>query len=328
LSFQRTSLLAVCVCLISGLAFAEEGQVDKKKKPKVIFNARVMTGFEVEHDRPAERQSGKENTDYAFFLQQARVKVKVRFNPAIRLNVSADLSDALDFIEDTESDSDNYSISGRDDRLPFLRNAYLNLRAHDAFQVRAGRFKRPYSRLENRSTGVLPLRGRGLSNDLLIEDAKWGDRALGLMLWGRVKPAKLTWRVAASNPGWESFKEEEKLGVNLQGRLAYAATEWLSIGVNGGHMWAVYDEIDQPDISQGAIGGDVRVNVGDFYLAAEVIAAQRRIADDSVIDPETNEPIVRTRDPFGLGATLYLNYDIGLPHDLILQPAAFAEYAD
>ncbi|MCP4679359.1 MAG: hypothetical protein GY854_28490 [Deltaproteobacteria bacterium] len=343
---QRIYALFLCVLAFSTNALAqdaspeeeeassEDAETKKKDWPKYEFSARVMTGFEVEHEKPKGAQGGSEKTQFGFFLRQARFKVKIYFNKNIRTNLSADLSDALDLLD--------VGYDQSVDKIPFLRNAYLNLKAHNAFQIRAGRFKLPFSRLENRSTGILPFRGRGLSNELLIEDARWGDRAIGAMLWGRIKAADLTWRVSASNLNWGAMVVREKTdllpeqayeqngALNAQARLAYDPADWISIGANGGHIWTKYKGEDLPslpDANLNGFGGDVRLRFGDFYLASEAIAGQRRVME-APYESETGEQITPHRDPFALGVTAYLNYDISLPRDLVLQPVVFCEYVD
>ncbi len=321
LTIAAAASVFTLIQLLTATSLCQDSTPAPREWPEIELSARIMTGFEINHDNPEEIQGGSEDTEYEFFLQQARIKTKVAFNEYARVNLSAELSDALTTLRADES-------AGDYDGVPYLRNAYLNLKLHRAFQVRAGRFKRPISRLENRSSGSLPMRGRGLSNDVIIEDANWGDRAVGAMLWGKLKKAKLTWKVSLSNPSWDYLKVDEKAGVNAQARLAWGPKKWLSVGVNGGYMHATHTEQDIPDIDHGAFGGDVRIDAGDFYMAAEVIAGQRQIVDTAVIDPNTGQPILRTRDPHALGVTFYANYDFHLPCEVRLQPVGFFELAD
>ncbi|MDJ0766756.1 MAG: hypothetical protein QNJ97_27535 [Myxococcota bacterium] len=295
--------------------------------PKLTINARLMTGLEVEHRAPKGAQSGSEKTEYGFFLQQARVYLKARLTKDIRINVSAELSDALDAI--SASDQQTTAAVDREDRIPYLRNAYVNLRAHKALQARAGRFKLPFSRLENRSTGRLPFRGRGLSNDIIIEDAMWGDRAIGAMVWGEIEAIDVRYYASVSNPHWDVVEPNDQAGVTALGRIEIAPLSWLSMGLNGGHMYAKYDKnLGLPKVHFNAFGGDIRLRFDDLYMAFEAIAGQRRIIDQSATDPQTNAVMTRSRDPYAFGATGYVSYDISLPCAYVLQPVVFGEFAD
>ncbi len=344
--FFRPGTAILALLLIFGrvpIVIAEEVPTKEAAPiyPQWEFSVRLMTGFEVEHETPKGAQGGDEKTDYSFFLQQARAKVKVQLSKNIRLNLSADLADAIDLLkhidaslesetEETLLSCDAITFSDTSKELPFLRNAYMNLRVHNAFQIRAGRYKLPFSRMENRSTGDLPFRGRGLSNGILIEDGRFGGRGLGAMFWGRVKSANLTWRVSASNPGWDMIGDESTNGINALGRLVYDPKKWVSIGINGGYQWYRYtrfDEDDVPGAGLAGFGGDLRFKTGGFYGAAEVIAGQRHILDPRHVD--TGECIeTRERSPFALGVTAYASYTFKVADLLDLQPMVFGEYAD
>jgi hypothetical protein len=107
----------------------------------------------------------------AMKLRQARVGIDARYRDILRARVSVDFADLLG--------------NPRPGRV--LRNAWGNIAIHPAFQIKVGQFKRPYSRLELRSSATIPFMGRGLFNDLAIEDLQWGSRAVGLSLWGKIE---------------------------------------------------------------------------------------------------------------------------------------------
>ncbi|MBN1654743.1 MAG: hypothetical protein JXA30_13310 [Deltaproteobacteria bacterium] len=271
--------------------------------PKTRIRARIMTGWEFEEKRPSESQSGLSGntSEQQLFLQQVRIGIKARLNKRVAANISADLSDA---VRPKTSSSDLKQI-------PYLRNAYLNLRLKRAFQIRAGHFKRPFSKLENTSTGSLPFRGRGLSNALVIEEARWGDRAIGLMLWGEIREIGLTWKGSVSNPDWSVDNDSEMPGIDSIGQLVYKPNKWFSVGLNYGHKFI--EPSDDQSINAHALGGDCRLTFGAFRITAEAFGAQLPEEEDH---------------PFALGVTGYSTYDVDLIPDLVLQPTLFGEYAD
>src|SRR5688500_12609668 len=195
-SLVCATLVACGALLIAADARAQEMSLEpatppaEPEGPKFVWQGRVMTGFELDKSRPSDEQNGERVTDYGFFLDQARLSLEAEWDD-LSIDVSGDLADAIR--PKTSSAAFN--------KPPYLRNAYLNYRVHKAFRIRAGRFKRPMSALELTSSGDLPFRGRGLTNELILEDGQWGDRALGLMLYGRL-PGKLRWHVSATNPSW------------------------------------------------------------------------------------------------------------------------------
>jgi Phosphate-selective porin O and P len=346
LRFLKTISSIIGMLLVIGMndAAAAENEAPVTTEPvwpKYEFSARLMTGFEVEHETPEGSQGGDEKTDYSFFLQQARLKVKILFSKNIKLNLSADLSDAIDLLQElneveetktveTLASCDAIDFIGETKDLPFLRNAYMNLRIHDAFQIRAGRYKQPFSRLENQSTGRLAFRGRGLSNGTIIEDARFGGRGLGAMFWGRIKKADITWHASATNPSWDVIKAESTNGVNALARLEWDPKKWISIGVNGGYQWYQYTEFDEDDVPGAGLavfGGDVRFKKGGFYAAAEAIAGGRHVVSPRHVD--TGECIeTRERSPFAFGVTAHASYRFTVARLLDLQPVVFGEYAD
>ncbi len=269
--------------------------------PETKLRARIMTGWEYKSERPAETQGRNSSSEQQLFLQQARIGLKARLIKRVIANISAEFSDALRPVE-TSTDYDE---------VPYLRNAYINVRIKKAFRIRAGRFKRPFSRLENTSTGSLPFRGRGLSNDLVIEDAQWGDRAIGLMFWGRVRKLGLTWKGSISNPDWDVDNDMESSGIDTIGQVIYEPVKWVSVGVNYGHK--LIKPRGNRTVNADAFGGDFRLRFGGFRFSAEAFAAQLWEEDN---------------DPFAFGIIGYTSYDFELSRDFVLQPTLFGEYAD
>ena len=58
----------------------------------------------------------------------------------------------------------------------------------------------------------------------MVEDAQWGDRALGLMLWGKA-PGEFNWYAGASNPDWAPDGDLEANGVDALARVEWEPSE-------------------------------------------------------------------------------------------------------
>lgn len=270
--------------------------------PIFKWEGRVMTGFEHEHEHGSEEQGGEHATDYGFFLDQARLSLEAEWKE-LSVDVSADLADAIR----------PRTSSAAFNKPPYLRNAYLTYRAHKAFRIRAGRFKRPMSALELTSSGDLPFRGRGLANELILEDGQWGDRALGLMLYGRL-PGKLRWHVSATNPSWAPDGDLESNGVDAIVRLEWEPIDILELGVSYGHKLEVRAE---QEYNGNAASFDAALNVAGL-----------RVALDAVLGELTTQATEAVDAPLAYGIVGYATYQIPLGGDFALEPVLLGEYAD
>lgn len=256
-----------------------------------------MTGWELSNRHPTAEQTGRDGVRQRFELHQARLNARFSFTDRLKAKVSADLSDAL----------------GSTEQLAYLRDAWANVKFARALQLRAGRLKRPFSRLENRSAGSLPFRGRGLFNSLSIEDLSWGDRIVGAKLWGKIDRPELTWELMASNPA------PSTRGVDVSGRVEIDPVHWLSLGANGAFK-QIENAAGDP-VQVAAAGGDIRLRGGPVYAALEFNAAQDwsyNVAGDDTVDTP----------PWTMGAVGYVNVDFRVAEDWVLQPIVFGEWAD
>lgn len=275
----------------------------KKKKdtaPRARFEleARVISGFEYERDRPAGAQTQPGEKEYGFEVQQARVGVDAQLDE-LRLNLNLELADALD-----------RNTGGGADSPPYVRTVTLEYRFSRALRLTVGRYKRPFSRLALESALDLPLRGRGLVDGLLIEDNQWGDRSVGAMVSGRLELAKLRWYLSFTNPGWSPALRNE--GLDVLGRVQLSPAKRLTLGLNGGYKRLNLAGSDE-GTSNFAIGGDIAFKVGGAHFALEGSFADLPF---------------ETGRPRGFGAHLLADYELPLSAELALQPVVFAELAD
>jgi hypothetical protein len=290
-----------------------------EKKPKkdydVDVDARVVAGARLISEEPVADSMGmpvgNPERKGSLHLRQARVGVDARYTDVLRARLTIDLADLLDNPKPGK----------------VLRNAWVNVRAHELFQVRAGHFKRPFSRLEMRGFSSIPFLGRGLFNSLATEDLGWGDRAVGVQLWGEREPQRpgfdrLRWFVSVTNNALSGAPH----GVDVHARLVYDPLHWLSIGVNGAFKNIQDPLADEaacrstwkrgPDCRRNvfAAGGDLAFNVEDFYGSVEVNLAQ--------------DWLYAEFSPWVLGALGYASYDIEVGKRTRLQPVLFGEYVD
>jgi hypothetical protein len=259
-----------------------------------------MTGFELSRERPSGDQVGESTTDYGFFLDQARIELEAAYG-RLDAEISFDLGDAIRPAYGESLDSP-----------PFLRDAFLNVRIKKALRVRAGRFKRPYSRLELISSGVLPFRGRGLTNELIVEEGGFGDRALGLMLWGKL-PGKLNWYAAATNPDWAHDGDQEANGIDAFARVTWEPTDTLSVGGGGAHKLSV--QAGQ-HTNTNAAGVDAQLRTERLWIVLDALLAELPTA---MQDRAT---------ALAYGAVIFASYDLSPSPAWALSPVLLFEYAD
>lgn len=270
---------------------------------ELTISGRVMAGFQVRDRRPADGQpgspgttSGSAGTDYGFVLRQARLRAELRPNKRLRIVVSADFSDALDPTDFAPP--------------PYLRNAYLEFAIEKRWlEIRVGRFKRPYSRIELRSVAALPFVGRGLTNDWIVEQEQWGDRAVGAMLSGRVEAARLRWWLSATNAAWQTSRTPD--GVDLLARLEWDVNDLLEVGGGGGAKWI---EDASGELGHVLAGGlDARLRYEGLEVMGEMLLAQRASVPNQ---------------PLSMGVVGAASYAAPVSKNVRLQPTLFGEWTD
>jgi hypothetical protein len=289
--------------------------VKKRKDLDVDMDARLVAGGRLIREQPAVDSDGASVGQAvrrgSLDLRQARVGVDARYRDILRVRITMELSDLLD----------------KPKPGMVLRNAYANVRVREWFQIRAGNFKRPYSRIELRRFSSIPFIGRGLYNGIATEDLGWGDRAVGVSLWGDIEPGRsgfdrLRWQLSVSN----NVLSGAPHGFDAHARLTYDPTPWLSIGGGG-----AYKSVQQPLADETACratwergpecrrnvfaaGTDVALDIEGVYASVEVNLAQDWLYADS--------------SPWILGALAYASYDFEVGKQTRLQPVLFGEYVD
>jgi hypothetical protein len=253
----------------------------------------VLTGFELEREHPEGDQSVADETQTGFFLEQAVVEAEVDLSKRIHLELGFNI------------------------RTAAVRDAYVNYKVSDALELRAGRFKRPFSRLQLRSRGRIPFRDRGPFNNLM-EDAQFVGRALGAMVWGEPIPG-LRYYAALMDPAQIGSGIE---GVDLMGRVVYDPAPWLSIGLAGLHKWSERFA-DGDSLSLHGLGGDVKVELGDLEVTLEADAVQN--PNPAAVPGQSADP---TRTPWAVGAIGYATYTFKLSKKWSIEPVLVLEWLD
>lgn len=275
-----------------------DADVSKRGTPTVELEARVISGFEVQRERPSGAQTRPGANDFGFEVRQARVQLKSELD-RFRLELSLDLADAL-----------SSDIAGGYDSPPFLRDASLEYRYSKALRLQVGRYKRPFSRIELESAADLPVIRRGLLNGLLVKDNQWGDRAVGAMVSGRLELAKLRWYLSLTNPSWSTSLQSQ--GIDVIGRVQLSPVKGLSLGVDGGYKYLRLGSEGQWT-HDFAVGGDVAWKLGDAHV---------------LLEGHFGDLPFETASPQGFGVLALVDYVLDLSESWALQPVLFAEVAD
>ena len=274
------------------------------KYPTFQPSMRLIAGFE----RSGETQFGAEGNlqteRFGFFLSQVRAQLEGKLTKRISLEVSADLGDAYSGDAVTTRDSP-----------PYIRDAFVDVRLKREFRLTVGHFKRPMSALELRSSGKLQVRGRGITNELVIEDNSWGGRGLGAQLWGKLDVLGTTWAVGAFDPAWAPSASTRPKGADVLARLSIEPLEGLTLGANGGTKTLDTPPFDEYDTYY-AVGGDLKLELLGLNFLADAIYAQL---------PQVSEGLDQQT---ALGVVGLASYDIPLTEALVLQPVVFGEYSD
>jgi hypothetical protein len=275
-----------------------------KAYPRFEPSMRLMTGFERTSETRFGAPANSETERFGFFLSQVRAQLEGKLTKRIELELSAELADAYEA-----------AVVQSANKPPYLRDAFLNLRLKRAFQITMGHFKRPISALEHRNAGKLQVRGRGLTNDLLIEDNAWGSRGLGMQLWGKFKSIGTTWAVGVFDPAWAPSVASRPKGVDVLARLAVEVVEGLTLGLNGGLKTLDTPPFDEYKTFYG-VGGDLELEVGPLNFLAEGLYAQL---------PQVAAGL---EEQTAAGVVGLLAYDFPIVPELTLQPVLFGEYSD
>jgi hypothetical protein len=276
-------------------AATEEAQAAEEANnwPELRFKARVMTGVELKAYHPEGLQTVPDDLEAGYFLEQAVIEAEAKLSKRLELELGFNL------------------------RTVQIRDAFANYAFNDAIEIRLGRFKRPFSRLEMRSRGRIPFRERGELNDLLV-DANLASRTLGGMLHGKPSTT-VRYHVAVMSPAAIGSDIE---GADLIGRIQLDPTPAVSFGLGAQHKWSERSA-NGNDVELSAFGADAKFEAGALEITLEGALFQNPNPP-----PVAAQGAAAGRTPWALGAIGYATYRIGISKKWDVEPVIVLEWAD
>jgi hypothetical protein len=141
----------------------------------------------------------------------------------------------------------------------------------------------------------------------IVDDSFWD---VGIVLVGSQRPLEYSVGVTAGAPSWASTDAEDNSGKTLLGRIGFAPTPQVRLGVSGAYGPYLLDALDPTlplgktvnDYPQALFMADLEILVGHAELHAE--GAHNRWATPTVGDLDVDAGYVELK--YGLSAGLYL----------------------
>lgn len=273
--------IALGVLLVVGAPLRSRAQelpnpaTPDEPRPRLEVRSRVHARYEVFDQEPT----------HSFGLPDARLAVTAEPLPWLRAQIDVDFASAA-----------------------ALRDGFVDI-GPAWLQLKAGRFKRPFSRVQLMSLGALPLWRRGIINRLIVRDYQYGDRDRGAEIHGRI--GGLGYEAGLFN-GSDLTSTDADAGKDLVGRLTYRFSKAARVGASTSLRYA---SEPQPPARKDrwAVELDGRFRLGSFELVAEATWAQ---------GPHTR------RGPEHAGFLLYGLYRARINDTLKLRPLVKVELLD
>jgi hypothetical protein len=163
-----------------------------------------------------------------------------------------------------------------------LRDAYVRVKPLRELRIRAGQFKKPFSRLELRGRRKLRLIDRGITNAWIVEDLGYGERDIGVQLEGRVgDETSLSYRAGVFNGSGPNAREADLDGSkDFAARLELDHGGWLSLGMSGSHQR--FDPEMTPLLPRSGTMGeaDFRLSLGRLRVLGEAMYGENQLSID------------------------------------------------
>ncbi len=210
------------------------------------------------HSRYAlEKTEGVDDVAHEFRIRRARLATIVEVDGLLEAELDFDLSDT-----------------------PALKDAALELHAARWLRVKAGQFKKPFSRLSLTGPTRLALISRGHGNELISGDLSYGGRDLGVMASGRISRFRYAIGVFNGAGTLDEFDTGKDVAARFEVRLGKPAR----IGVSGSMKYRNAKALTTPPVEAvfGA-GIDGQFRAGPVRILTEVLWAQNRttLQDDN-----------------------------------------------
>ncbi len=274
------------------------------EKPLVEFGARLHAGWELEH--LSEDPGGDAlQTSNSFYLRRARMKMDVRHEKWLRGQLDVEVGEL-------------FELSGS-----VLRDGYVEVRPLRQLRFRMGQFQRPFSGLELRSSGRLKVVERGDGNELIVEDLRYGDRDLGVEVFGRlVKDIRLDYQVGVFNGSGRNLTDDG-VSKDVVGRLGVRPTDWLRLGSSGAYKR--FDDVAEGQPEEGwAAGGDFRLRMLGIRLYGEAMVG----LDHTAWRDHPGEAAYESPLAFDALGILSRRFELPVSWRLALEPVFKMEFLD
>jgi hypothetical protein len=254
----------------------KKGDKEAKAKPPVTFGAQVYAAYKLSDVEPI----------HSFEIRRARL--------------SLELDPVQWFCGQLEVD---FSAGSP------LKDAFGTLRLSRYFEVTAGQFKKPFSRIELMGARKLEFFRRGITNERIISDDGFGGRDLGVMVAGEV--AMLGYSLGVFNGNGTAAEFDS--GKDFALRLTLEPVKFLELGVSGAMQYRNQPEMEWPRNDIWAAGVDARLRLKPVDVVLEALWAQGGTT---------------ARGPQRLGVVLYAVVDLKLTNDIELRPVLKTELLD
>ena len=234
-----------------------EKKKKKKKRKKLELNARIHTVWKMRHsdtpDNPLTKADEFEKKDIESDFSIRRARIKISWKPKKWLTAVLKVG----------------GLQEHEYGLSLLQDAYIHISPSQFVEIRVGQFKKPFSRLELRSSGKLKVYNRGEGNSLFIEDLHYGGRDLGIQLSGRIVPAvKLDYEIGVFNGNGPDISEQGN-SKDIAARVKMSPLSWMDFGVNGSFKF--FNKTENEDKFAWATSADISFKAAGFRAYAEGI---------------------------------------------------------
>ncbi len=317
---RRASILALLATMLLPLV------AGAWQKGGLRVRGRLMTRWElVDQSTQEDDLSGWTN---AVGIPHARLDLRWKSGELLRLVLELEFADGFQSIGD--NDTSGWVVED------MLKDCYGEVRLAPEFRVRAGQFKKPFSRLRLESPWRLLVPERGLLNDYFVNQLHLGDlagsgaaqhaggyggRDLGVMLHGRLERLlDLGYAVGYFNaPGF--FAGHESSHRDIVARLEFKPLQALNLGLDATAK-NFSEKQSRQQLWVSMLGLDAELKLADLTLQLEAVFG--------------DNPVLYSRLPAGggdyhlgggkvWGGHALVAYRVRLSDDMELTPAVMVE---
>jgi hypothetical protein len=232
----RWTVFFALLVIVTPLSLYAQGQGEAEPQPKLKLRSRVHARYELFDAEPT----------HSFVLPDARLAVSAAPLPWLRAQIDVDFASAA-----------------------ALRDGFVDV-GPKWLRLRAGRFKRPFSRVQLMSLSDVPLWRRGIINRLIARNYQYGDRDRGAEIHGRI--GSVGYAAGLFN-GSDLISTDADAGKDLVARITWKLSKAARLGASTSLRFA---SEPQPPArhDRWAVEVDGRFRFGSFDVLAEATWAQ------------------------------------------------------